>query len=145
MTDILYKNKDGTVCIRDEKGKFLSVPSPPFYNEQIVKTSPKHYSQNSFTMVLEPTWTETRGWVYGERYINRKNLQSGGTGWWNNADLYEPLDNPTDILIAERHQLERRKQEQERSIKQINIKLAHIKFALKTIGYVEEKEGEHNP
>ena len=134
MTDILYTNKNGTVCIRNKEGKFLSVPSPPFRDEQIVKTAPKHYSQKSFTMVLEPTWSETRGWIYGEQYINRRNLNSGGTGWWSNADLYEPLDNPTDILLAEIRQLEERRKDQEHSIKQINIKLSHLNYALKTIG-----------
>lgn len=139
MSEHLFKLKSGNICIRDDKGKFRSVSSPPFQHEQIVKTSPKHYSQSSFTMVLEPTWTETRGWVYGERYISRNNLNSGGSGFWNNADFYELLDNPTDILLAEEYQLKKRKQEQERSIKQINMKLSHITFALKTIGY-EEKE-----
>lgn len=141
MTKILYTNDNGTVCIRDEKGKFLSVPASLFQNEEIVKTSSKHYSQKSFTMVLEPTWTKTRGWVYGERYISRNRIDSGGSGWWNNADLYEQLDNPTDILIAEKLQLEKRKKEQELSIIQINHKLSHLNFALKTIGY-EDKENE---
>ncbi|KKL65139.1 hypothetical protein LCGC14_2158020, partial [marine sediment metagenome] len=69
-TQILFKTE--TSCtIRLKNGRFKKVPLPKFKHEQIVQTSLKHYSQKDFTMVLEPTFTENRGWVYGEQYIHR--------------------------------------------------------------------------
>jgi hypothetical protein len=129
MTTILYSGKNGNVCIRNKHGRIESVPAPPFRHEQIVRTSSKHYSQKSFTMVLQPTWNETRGWIYGERYISPDGTE-GGTGWWNNAELYEYLTDSHNILLAERLQLERKKKRMLSEIKQIETQLNHLNYSL---------------
>jgi hypothetical protein len=136
MTEILFKTKQGKVIIIDDKGNKRAVEPPPFEHEQIVKTSPKHYSQKSFIMVLKPSWTKTRGWVYGERYISRDG-SSGGTGWWNNADMYELLPDPIDILIAKKLKLEEKKCNSEKAIKNFNSELRHINYALKIINPID--------
>ena len=130
MTEILFTTKNGNVCIRGKDGRFFSVKPPAFKHCQIVTTSTKHYSKNSFTMVLEPTWSEVRGWIYGQRFIERDNISGGGEGWWNEEDRFEPLSDPNDILLAEKLQLEKRKEEAADEIKYIDKKLTHLKYAL---------------
>ena len=130
MTDILFTTKSGNVCIRDKEGRFRSVKSPAFKHRQIVTTSAKHYSKEAFTMVLEPTWSEVRGWIYGQSFIRRDNISGGGQSWWNEEDRFEPLSDPNDILLAEKLQLEKRKQEAVDEIKYIDKKLTHLKYAL---------------
>ena len=128
-TQIFFRS-DTTCCVRLKNGRFKKVALPKFYHRQFVRTSPKHYSQKSFTMVLQPTWTETRRWVYGERYIDRQGI-GGGTGFWSNEDLYEPLSNPIDILIAKKLSMQDEKKEHELKIKTINKEIEHIDYALK--------------
>ena len=132
MSKLLYENKDGSVCIRLDNGRMKSVPSAKFRHEQIVRTSEKHYSQKDFTMVLKPTWSEVRGWIYGERYISRDG-SNGGCGWWNNEELYEPLSNPADILIAKKLALEAEIKGLEGSVKCRTKQLEKIRYALSVI------------
>ena len=132
-TQILFENKNGTCCIRLKNGKFKRVTLPEFKHKQIVRTSPKHFSQTDFTMVLEPSWTEKRGWVYGERYIDRDST-SGGSGYWQEEDKYEFLENPLDILIAKRLSLKDEKKSHESWIKIIDSELQHLNYAIKEIG-----------
>lgn len=128
MTQIIMKLESGRVLIRED-GKFLSVPAPAFEHKQIVKSSGKHYSKDSFTMVLEPTWSKVRGWIYGQRYISRGNYNGGGQGWWNEEWRYEPLTDADDILLAKKMQLEEDKRKATAEVKAINIKIRHIDYA----------------
>lgn len=77
------------------------IPKPKFTHGQYVKTSPKHYSQKDFTRLISPSYTENRGWVYGEYYCDIYG-NPGGTGHWIEEDLFEPLTDPILLLYAER-------------------------------------------
>jgi len=77
------------------------IPKPKFVHGQFVKPSSKHYSQKDFTRVISPSYTDNRGWVYGESYCDIYG-NPGGTGYWIEEDLFEPLTDPILLLYAER-------------------------------------------
>lgn len=97
---ILIKNKFHWL-IKNGKGKFQRIPAPKFYDGQIVKTSPEHFSQSDFIMLIDPYYNKERGWTYGNRYISQDQTKGGSSFSWKEEDFL-PLDNPIDILYAER-------------------------------------------
>jgi hypothetical protein len=84
-----------------ETNTLITIPKPKFIYGQFVQTSNKHYSQKSFTRLLDQSYTDTRGWVYVENYVDRDG-RGGGCGMWNDEFQYSPLTDPLDILIAEK-------------------------------------------
>ena len=74
-------------------------------------------------MVVEPTWSDVRGWIYGQRYIKRDGREHG-SGFWNNEEQFEILTNPIDIIDAQlfyrRKELEKVKQKMNQLEKEIN-------------------------
>ncbi len=136
----LYETKD-KVILRGKEGKMKSVIKPRFADNQFVKTSPKHYSQESFTQVQTPNWTDNRGWVYGQSYIKRDG-DRGGSGWWNNEDLFEELTDARDILIAEKLTREEKLSLLRTQVKQLEAELIKINFSLSFLK--EDREGSPN-
>jgi len=125
----LYETKDKIILRHKENGQMKAVAKPRFAHEQFVKTTPKHYSQKSFTQVIEPTWNDTRGWIYGEHYVNR-NGEGGGSGWYQNENQFEELTDAKDILIAEKLTRERKLSLVKTQVKQLEIELTKIDFSL---------------
>lgn len=126
--EFLYERND-SYFIRNEKGEIEKIPKNKFYHGQIVKTTDKHFSQKTFTSVVEPNYTEQRGWIYGEGYLSR-NDGRGGFGYWNEEDLFEEITSPGDILYAERIYLMNEIRECKNNLKNAEDKLEKIEFAL---------------
>lgn len=124
----LYK-KDGFVYFRKDNGRFLKVKKNRFEHGEIVSTSDKHYSKEGITVVLEPKYTEKRGWVYREQYIDLQG-SGGGTGWWNNEDLYTKISSPIVKIFAKRINLKREINALENELKNRKIDLEKIDFSL---------------
>jgi hypothetical protein len=131
----LYK-ENGKVYFRDSKGKIRCIPENKFSNGQIVKTSDKHYSKKTFTEVINPNYVESRGWIYGEQYIDRQD-SGGGISFWNNEDLYENITDPIDVLFSERLILKRKIKTLKSELSQCESSLEKIEFtfAIAVPGY----------
>jgi hypothetical protein len=117
------------ILARNSKGEYCKIPHPKFHDRQFVKTRDGFYSPADFTRVLHPTYTETRGWVYGQQYINRDGI-GGGSGWsWDEADFL-PLKDPRDILIARRISILEDSRDLELHLKRNQAELEKIHYAL---------------
>lgn len=126
--EFLYE-KNGFYYIRNGKGVIEKITKNHFKSGEIVKTTDKHFSQKSFTRVINPCYTKTRGWVYTENYTNR-NVGSGGCGSAFEENLYAKLTDPADILFAERRYLNETISKLKNDLKQKESKLEKILFAL---------------
>lgn len=126
---IISVQEDGILC-RNKKGEFCTIPLPKFRHNQFVKTTLTYYSPKTFTRLVNPTYTLTRGWVYGERYIDRQE-QQGGTGYSFEEDSFLPLDDARDILIA-------RKLEVSEEISLLNAKSKRLSEELSKLVYALE-------
>ena len=124
----LYGNSD-CYYIRDEKGKIKKIPLNKFSHNQIVTTTEKHFSKESFTRLQYPVYTDNRGWVYTENYIDRHG-SGGGCGSSFNEDLYTEITDPLDILFAERLYGMLKIQELKRDLKMQEGKLSKVVFAM---------------
>lgn len=99
---ILIEDQETGFLVYNKKTKQEQIiPRPKFFHGQYVKTSTKHCSQKDFTRVISPCYTANRGWVYGEYYTDIWG-NPGGTGHWEEEDLFEPLTDPFLKLVAER-------------------------------------------
>lgn len=97
----IEENENGYLVYDRKSKEEKTIPAPKFKHGEIVKTTTKHYSPKDFTQLISPAWTDNRGWVYGESYINIYG-HKGGSGYWHEEDLYEPLTDPLLKLYAER-------------------------------------------
>lgn len=87
-------------------------------------------------MLLEPTWNEKRGWIYGEQYCGIKNgkiITRGGTGWWNEECMFQPLTDPKLKLMAELYYKEKTAKDLSAMIKTLEVKIEKINYALSLI------------
>lgn len=101
---ILYK-ENGFCYIRKDNGQLGKIPSNKFEDGEIVMITEKHYSKEQRLSILEkPSYTENRGWVYTEHFINLQG-DGSGCGCWNNEDHYKKINNPILKLYAERIRL----------------------------------------
>lgn len=86
------KSNDNKAIVENkETGEIKKVDLPKFKNNEVVKTSIKHYSQKEFTLLINRTYTDERGWIYGESYINIEKNTSVGCGYWNDEWMYEEI------------------------------------------------------
>lgn len=111
------------------KGELCEIPFPKFKHKQIVKTTKEYFSPKSFTRLLSPSYTENRGWVYGENYIDRAG-NPGGSGWSFDESGFLPLDDARDILVAKRIELVDRLNELKNETRLVTEELAKLKYAI---------------
>lgn len=121
--------EDGEMITRNKKGKFMSIPDPVFSDGEIVTTSDKHYSPKALTILTKPTYSENRGWVYIENYVDLQHNR-GGAGMWNNEDLYKKIADPVLKLYAERIKLKTEIKDCELGLKIKRKSLEDIEYAL---------------
>jgi hypothetical protein len=139
---ILHENNDGTVIILTRDNEIMTVPKNKFYDGEYVITSSTHFSPKDFTQVIDPTWTENRGWVYTEHYVDR-NGTGGGGGSAFEESLYKKMTDPKDILIAKKLSLLENQQKFKCSISRIDNELEKVNFALNLIEQ-SQQEGALN-
>lgn len=120
---------DDNIQAINSKGELCEIPPPKFRHKQIVKTTDTYFSPKSFTRLLRPTYTENRGWVYGEGYINRDGT-GGGSGWSFNEDSFLPLTDARDILIAKRIEIKERLAEISYQSKVLTEELSKVEYAI---------------
>ncbi len=126
--EFLYE-ENGFYYIRSEKGTIEKIVKNRFKHNEIVKTTNTHYSEKTFTRVIDPSYVESRGWIYGESYISR-NGRCGGTGFWNNEDHYTNITDPGDILYAERFMLKEELLSLKAELKNKEERYSKVQFAL---------------
>lgn len=124
--DFLYE-KDDKLYYRDALGKIKKVPKNKFSEGEIVRTKSNHCSPNRFTRIIQPNYTEERGWIYGENYINLQGM-GGGSGFYTNEDNFTKLSRPEDLLFAKRIYLKE-------NINKLNIELKSNESELEKITY----------
>lgn len=124
----LYK-QDGKYYFRNDKGQITAIPVNKFEHNEVVKGSKKHYSKKTFVMLIEPVYTETRGWVYGTQFIDR---QGGGSGcsFAYEEDNFEKLDNARDILYANRYYAKATINKLKKELEQKQVELEKIEYCL---------------
>ena len=84
------KTDDGNAIVQNKDTQELKiVEMPKFKHNEVVKTSARHYSQKDYTRVLQPSYTDERGWIYGESFINIDTNTGGGMSFWNDEYMYE--------------------------------------------------------
>lgn len=99
---VFIEDQEAGYLVYNKKTKEESIiPKPKFAHGQFVKTSGKHYSKKDFTRVISPSYTDNRGWVYGESYCDIYG-NPGGAGYWIEEANFEPLNDPLLLLYAER-------------------------------------------
>jgi len=134
----LYETKDKIILRENKNGQMKAVVKPKFSHEQFVKTTSKHYSQKTFTQVCDPSWTDSRGWVYVENYVSR-NGNGGGSGYWIDEDLFEGLTDAKDILIAEKLTREKKLHLVKVQTKRLEIELTRIDFSLSFLKKINQQ------
>lgn len=88
------RTNDGNAIVQNKDSQELKIVAmPKFKHNEVVKTSERHYSQKDYTRVIQPTYTDERGWIYGESFINIDTGTSGGMGFWNDEYMYEKFTN----------------------------------------------------
>ena len=118
---------------RTKKGRFTKAPKPKFSVGQIVTTSPKHYSQHDVIMMNMVSWTESRGWVYGQSYCHvekGKIIKQGGSCFWSNEDLFLEITDPATMLMAEVYYREKELHEMSLRKKRLENELLSLNFTL---------------
>lgn len=135
--EALYQ-QDSKFYFRNEKGQINTIPINKFSHNEIVKGSSKHYSKTTFVMLTEPTYTETRGWVYGIHFINR---QGGGSGasFAYEENNFEKLDNTRDILYANRYYAKATINKLKKELLQKESELEKIEYCLSISVYEYDK------
>lgn len=126
--EILAVGKDGLMC-RNGKGEFCNIPFPRFANKQIVKTTSDYFSPKSFTRLIDPTYTENRGWIYGENYIDREGMQ-GGCGYSFEEKWFTELEDVRDILIARRLSIKEEMSWLNSRLKTLSDELSKAEYAI---------------
>lgn len=126
--EILAIKEDG-ILAKNAKGEYCTIPLPKFRHKQFVKTTDTYFSPKSFTRLVSPCYTETRGWVYGENYVDRTGM-FGGTGWSFDEDGFLPLTDARDILIAKRIEIKEELSELTHKTKLLNDELAKVEYAI---------------
>lgn len=108
---------------------------PKFFDGEIVKTSPKHYSQKRFTMLRSPTWTENRGWVYEEIFVEfipeTGKFSGSGSSFWNDEFLYEPITLPTEKMLVEKFYRLDKILKLEKQIQDLKDEVVSIDFSIR--------------
>lgn len=128
----IIKIEDDHIFARNSQGEFCKIPKNKFPEGEIVQTTPTYYSPKSFTRLITPTYTENRGWVYGENYIDREGRQ-GGCGYSFEEEHFLPLSDGKDILLAKRLQAIWRKQDAEILFKRAESEIEKIDYCLALI------------
>lgn len=126
---LIEEQETGILVYNRERKEEKIISYPKFKHGEIVKTSSKHYSPKDFTQLLSPSWTDNRGWVYGENYLDIYG-NGGGSGYWIEEELFEPLSDPLLKLYAERIKIIEFIQQHETMVKQRRDFLDKIMFSL---------------
>ena len=113
---------------RDKKGRFIPNKAA-FRDGEVVTTTPKHFSPKDITIVSNPSYTENRGWVYTENYVDLQNCR-GGCGSSFEENLYRKITNPTLRLFAARIKLKTDIATYERKLRNDLETLKKIEYAL---------------
>lgn len=124
----LYR-QENKYYFRNDKGQISAIPVNKFEHNEIVRTSKKHYYEATFVMLIEPTYTEERGWVYGTKFINRQGVGSG-CSFAHEEDNFEKLDNARDILYANRYYAKATINKLKKELEQKQIELDKIEYCL---------------
>ena len=126
--EILYSNGDSLI-IRNNKGKMQKIPKNKFEKGEIVMKGDKHYSKDGIVRLLDPTWTDTRGWIYGENYIDLHG-SGGGCRYSTNEDCLKKIDIPAVRLYAKRINLNTEIANLEKLLKDKKIELEKVEYGL---------------
>jgi hypothetical protein len=129
---LLKDQEDGYWVIHKETKTEKLIPKPKFTHNQIVKTSKTHYSQKEFTRLITPVYTDKRGWIYGETYMNIYG-QGGGSSHWNDEHDYEELTDPILKLYAKHIELTECIGAHKSMVKQHEEMLSKIEYSLTII------------
>jgi len=121
--------KEGVLIAKNTKGEMCEIPLPKFRHRQIVQTAPDYFSPKSFTRLLDPTYVEERGWVYGENYIDRHG-HGGGCGYSFDEKSFLPLEDARDILIAKRIELNEKLATLRHETKLAEAELAKVEYGI---------------
>lgn len=127
----LYEDGD-SYFIRNSKGEINKIEKNKFFDGQIVQTTDKHFSKHAFIMLIDPCYTVTRGWIYGNKYVNIDGGGGGSSFSWDECDFTE-LSAPDMILYAERFYLNEKINKLKTELKQSEDSLNKIQFALDII------------
>ena len=123
-------NSKGMMIVENPETLEIKNVNPPFfYDGEIVRTSSKHFSQKKLTRVLSPSYTDNRGWVYTENYINERGV-SGGYGSWFEEELFEKIEDLETKLLAKKIELNTKIQHLNNDVKIMNKKKKKIEYAL---------------
>lgn len=125
----IIKVESDHIFARNSQGEFCKIPKNKFSNGEIVQTTAAYYSPKSFTRLVSPTYTENRGWVYGENYIDREGGQ-GGCGYFFEEEHFLPLTDGKDILLAKRLQTLWRKKDLQIELNRAESDLEKINYCL---------------
>jgi hypothetical protein len=119
--------------IRDDRGRFMDKLKARFFDGQIVTTTPKHYSQNETIMVVKPTFSNIRGWIYGNNFCHydrkeKKIIVQGGSSFWNEEELFTKITDPEIKLAVEIFYREQEIKELLKRIDALNEELTRLKY-----------------
>ena len=124
----LYQ-ENGFLYFRNNKGQINKHPKPKFKDNEIVTTTEKHYSIKNITRLKKPSFTENRGWVYIENFINIQG-SGGGSGMWNKQDDYKKITDPKFLMIAKRIELKESILKAKNRIKTLESNLDKLEFTM---------------
>ena len=137
MFELLYE-AEGNIIARNEKGQLTKIPKNKFNDGEIVTTSKRHFSEKALGILTKPTYTENRGWVYIENYIDLQG-SGGGCGSWFEEELYEKIDDPILKLFAERIRLRKHMETLKCQLKNDSEQLEKIRYSLSiSVDYFNE-------
>lgn len=139
---IVYHKNESDWILRLANGRFKKVPAPKFFHGQVVTTTPKHFSQSRMIILIEPSWTKTQGWVYGNEYCGVRvgKIKAGG-GYsfsWEEEDFC-PIDDYETRLMEQIFYKERELAKLASRKKQIEGELTKLQFTQKTLAREEPK------
>lgn len=132
--EFIGKTHDGKAVVQNSDTNELKIVElPKFKHNEVVKTSSRHFSQKDYTRVTDPRYTDERGWIYGENYINIDTFTGSGQGFWNDEWQYEKFDDLEMKLKAKLFELndEISKLNYEISIKKKEIDKVNYALSLK--------------
>lgn len=128
----IIKIEGDHIFARNSQGEFCKIPKNKFEDGEIVQTTTTYYSPKSFTRLVSPMFTEDRGWVYGENYIDRDG-QQGGAGYFFEEVHFMPLTDGKDILLAKRLQAIWRKNDAAILLNRAESEIEKIDYCLSLI------------
>lgn len=107
---------------------------PKFHHGQIVECSSAHFSRDKYwTRLIDPRWFDSRGWCYGENYIDQ-NGRSSGCGYSFEEGLFQEITDPLKRIEARRLELKLEIDELKGKLRVREVELDKLTHALNIAG-----------